>query len=82
MDGRASRYSMLIRWSDEDRVYVVTLPELYGEGRGATHGATYEEAAKNGREVIELLLEAARNRGEEPPAPHLFATALPTGVSA
>ena len=37
-----SHYSMLIQWSDDDRVFVVTLPEF---GGCKTHGATYEEAA-------------------------------------
>jgi predicted RNase H-like HicB family nuclease len=73
-DEHTPRYSMVIRWSDEDEIYVVSLPELYGEDRGATHGSTYEEAAKNGREVIALLLEAARDRGEPLPEPRTFAS--------
>lgn len=51
------RYSMTIEWSDEDEAYIVTLPEFPG---CHTHGATREEALKNGQEVIELLVEADR----------------------
>jgi predicted RNase H-like HicB family nuclease len=56
---------MLIQWSDEDQVYIVTLPEFGGP---KTHGETYEEAAKNGREVLELLVESCLEHGEPLPA--------------
>jgi predicted RNase H-like HicB family nuclease len=49
-------YSMVIVWSDEDDCYLVHLPD-FPEQRFRTHGETYEEAAKNGQEVLELLLE-------------------------
>jgi predicted RNase H-like HicB family nuclease len=55
---------MIIQWSEEDRVYVVTLPEF---PRCQTHGSTYEEAAKNGREVLELLIETSQADGEPLP---------------
>jgi len=58
---------MLIQWSDEDGAYVVTLPEFGPFSK--THGATYEEAAKNGREVLELLLEAYQAEGRALPIP-------------
>jgi predicted RNase H-like HicB family nuclease len=57
---------MLIQWSDEDQAYVVTFPEF---GGCRTHGETYEEAAKNGREVLELLIESAGEEGQPLPAP-------------
>ena len=47
-----SKYSMLIRWSDEDGVYVVYLPEFNCTGG---HGDTYEEAAKSGQECLDIL---------------------------
>jgi predicted RNase H-like HicB family nuclease len=50
-----SRYSMLIQWSDEDEAYVVSFPEFPS---AHTHGASYEEAARSGQEVLELLLES------------------------
>jgi antitoxin HicB len=59
------RYTVIIQWSEEDQVYVVSLPEW---GTGAkTHGVTYEEAARNAQEALELLMQDS-----EPPQPHLF----------
>ena len=49
-------YTMLIEWSDEDQIYVVTLPEFGDFCK--THGETYVEAVKNGEEVLEMLLES------------------------
>ena len=49
-------YSMVIVWSDEDECYLVHLPD-FPDQKFVTHGETYEEAAKNGQEVLELLLE-------------------------
>jgi antitoxin HicB len=63
------RYSMLIQWSDEDNKYIVTLPEFSG---CHTHGATYEEAAKNGREVIELCIESEQELGRPLSEPKKF----------
>lgn len=60
------RYSMVIQWSNEDRVYITTLPEF---GGCKTHGATYEEAAKNGLEVLELLVETYEAEGRALPVP-------------
>ena len=62
-----SRYSILIQWSDEDRCFVVSLPE-WGEFCH-THGETYEEALKNAQEVLELLIETALENGELLPEP-------------
>jgi predicted RNase H-like HicB family nuclease len=53
---RKLSYSMVIVWSEEDDCYLVHLPD-FPEQRFRTHGETYEEAAKNGQEVLELLLE-------------------------
>ncbi|MDA1049425.1 MAG: type II toxin-antitoxin system HicB family antitoxin [Planctomycetota bacterium] len=64
-----SRYRMLIEWSEEDQVFVVTLPEF---PCNRTHGATYEEAAKNGKEVLELLIETWEQDGRPLPPPQFF----------
>ena len=48
-------YSILIQWSEEDQSYVASLPE-FGP-YALTHGATYEEALQNAREVLDLLIE-------------------------
>lgn len=68
-------YSMLIEWSDEDRLYLVTLPEFVQVIQPVTHGRTYEEAAHKGREVIELLISSATQDGEVLPTPKVFALA-------
>jgi predicted RNase H-like HicB family nuclease len=71
-DGLAEygRYSMIIEWSDEDDAYVVTVPELPG---CITHGSTYEEAVKQGRDAIESWVDAARAWGRPVPPPRVFA---------
>ncbi len=60
---RQPRYTVIIQWSDEDQLYVVSLPE-WGIGC-KTHGATYEEAAKNAREVLEMLLDGEKHPPKE-----------------
>jgi len=59
-------YQMVVLWSDEDRCYVVTLPAWQN---ARTHGATIEEAVRNGREVLALLIESASKHGEPIPPP-------------
>jgi predicted RNase H-like HicB family nuclease len=61
------QYSMVIRWSDEDQVFVVSLPEFGPNNH--THGTSYEEAAKNGQEVLDLLVETYRAEGWALPLP-------------
>ena len=64
------RYTMLIQWSDADQAFLVMLPEWQGRMFGpVTHGDTYEEAARNGREALELLIESAIKHGETLPEP-------------
>jgi predicted RNase H-like HicB family nuclease len=74
----ASQYSVIIQWSDEDRAYVVTLPEW---GGCHTHGKTYEEAAKNAREVLEMLIQEERAAGNHLPTPHEFQFPGPSGFT-
>jgi len=50
------QYPMVIAWSDEDECYLVHFPD-FPQQKYRTHGDTYEEAARNGQEVLELLLE-------------------------
>ncbi|MGG6241548.1 type II toxin-antitoxin system HicB family antitoxin [Nodosilinea sp. AN01ver1] len=47
---------MVIVWSEEDDRYLVHLPD-FPEQTYRTHGSSYEEAARNGQEVLQLLLE-------------------------
>ena len=63
-------YSMLIEWSAEDQLYLVTLPEWVASVmQPVTHGASYEEAARSGREALEMPIESAQEEGELLPAP-------------
>lgn len=67
-------YTIVIRWSDEDECFVVSLPE-WGEFCH-THGDTYEEALKNAREVLELLIESSLSNGEPLPEPQTLETSV------
>ncbi|GAA6616280.1 type II toxin-antitoxin system HicB family antitoxin [Scytonema sp. NUACC26] len=62
-----SHYTIVIQWSNEDNCYVVSFPE-WGEFCH-THGNTYEEALKNAREVLEMLIETSIEIGEPLPEP-------------
>jgi predicted RNase H-like HicB family nuclease len=63
------QYSILIQWSDEDKKYIVSLPEFGPYAH--THGETYDDALKNGQEVLELLIEDYQARGRDLPKPML-----------
>jgi predicted RNase H-like HicB family nuclease len=65
------RYSMVIEWSDDDQVYVVSLPEWGNLVH--THGSTYEEALQRGKELIAELIACRQERGESLPRPRVFA---------
>lgn len=65
-------YSMIIEWSVEDDAFVVSVPEFPGQH---THGATYEEAVKQGRDLIDSLILWTLQDGKPLPQPHVFATA-------
>lgn len=65
------RYSMVIQWSDEDNCYLIHLPEFRWQ-QFHTHGDTYEEAAKHGQEVIELLIEWFQEQEKPLPEPMAF----------
>ena len=47
----ARAYSMVLEWSPEDEVWIVSVPELHGLH---THGQTRAEAIEMGEEVIAL----------------------------
>lgn len=63
-----SQYSMVIQWSEEDNLYLVHLPEFPSQ-QFVTHGETYEEAARRGQEVIEMLIEDYQESGKPLPEP-------------
>jgi antitoxin HicB len=65
-------YSMVIAWSEEDRAYLVTLPEWAALAHmPITHGGTYEEAALRGRHALESLIAQAVEDGKPLPTPAL-----------
>jgi predicted RNase H-like HicB family nuclease len=66
----SGHYSMVIRWSDADQVFVVSLPEFGPYAN--THGTTYEQAARMGAEVLELLIESYQADGTPLPPPAKF----------
>ncbi len=65
-----SQYSMIVQWSEVDRLFLVTIPE-FGDRviMPCTHGQTRSEAIHNGEEVIEMYLEAWEAEGESIPEP-------------
>ncbi|GAC1355259.1 MAG: hypothetical protein NVSMB38_35350 [Ktedonobacteraceae bacterium] len=65
---RADKYSMEIKWSNEDEAYIVTVPELPG---CRTHGSTYEEAVQQGKDAIESWIEASEAWGDPIPPPRV-----------
>lgn len=65
-----SRYSMVVQWSDDEPLFLVTIPEFVDRVvMPCTHGKTREEAIHNGEEVIEMYLEAWQAEGQSIPEP-------------
>jgi predicted RNase H-like HicB family nuclease len=65
-----NRYSMVVQWSDEDGLFLVTIPEFADlVVMPCTHGKTREEAIHRGEEVIEMYVEAWQAEGEFIPEP-------------
>ncbi len=64
-------YSMLLQWDPDDEIYVVTVPELPG---CMSHGATYEEAVRQGQDAIDSWVAASRAEGLSIPEPRVFAS--------
>jgi predicted RNase H-like HicB family nuclease len=58
------KYEIIIQWSDEDEAYVADVPELPG---CMAHGSTYEAAAANVNEAIQLWIDTAKEIGDPIP---------------
>jgi predicted RNase H-like HicB family nuclease len=71
------RYSMVIRWSERDHAFLVSLPEFDRVSQPCTHGETYEEAARNGSEVLEMLIESYQAQQRPLPEPDLLVAESP-----
>ena len=63
---RANRYEMIVWWSDEDRAYVVDVPELPG---CMAHGRNRQEAIANAESAIRFWIRTAREDGVVIPEP-------------
>ena len=67
---------MIVQWSDDDQLFLVTIPEFANlVVMPCTYGKTREEAIHNGEEVIEMYLEAWQAEGESIPEPRTLQTA-------
>lgn len=60
------KYELIIYWSEEDRSFVVEVPELPG---CMADGETYEQAVSNAQRVIDEWIETARELGRPIPQP-------------
>lgn len=60
------KYELLIYWSEEDRAFVVNVPELPG---CMAHGESPVEAVRNAEQAIQLWIETAREFGDPVPEP-------------
>ena len=67
------RYTIEVKWSDEDQTYVVILPEW--EGRylmPVASGKTYEEAMARGVNALENIIAEAQAHGDALPEPKVY----------
>ena len=65
-----NKYSISLQWSEEDQLFLVTIPEFSDRViMPCTHGKTRAEAIRNAEEVIEMYLEAWQSEGETIPQP-------------
>ncbi|WP_017658902.1 type II toxin-antitoxin system HicB family antitoxin [Baaleninema simplex] len=58
------KYTITIQWSEPDDCFVVFLPDFEDVMQPVTHGDSYEDALKNAREVLEMLVESSRSEGK------------------
>ncbi|MDJ0581763.1 type II toxin-antitoxin system HicB family antitoxin [Crocosphaera sp.] len=60
------RYELIIYWSEEDKAFIVEVPELAG---CMADGKTYQEDVQNAEIVIQQWIETAQELGREIPKP-------------
>jgi antitoxin HicB len=68
-------YSMTIQWSEEDNLFLVTLPEFTDVMQPCTHGKTYIEAVNNAQDLIDSLIEIYQEDGQPVPQPGILLAA-------
>lgn len=62
----ANRYVKLVEWSDEDRCYIGSCPELF---YGGCHGDDEREVFAELCQIVEDTLELYKSEGRELPEP-------------
>jgi predicted RNase H-like HicB family nuclease len=60
---------MVLEWDARDEIFISTIPEFRG---ARSHGNTYRQAARMGREVMEMFVDHAREDGETLPPVLVF----------
>ncbi len=60
------RYEMIVYWSEEDRAFIVEVPELPG---CMADGPTYQSAIANAEQIVQEWLDTARELGRPIPEP-------------
>jgi predicted RNase H-like HicB family nuclease len=60
------KYEMIIFWSNEDKAYIVEIPELPG---CMADGRTYQEAVANAEVIIGEWIATAKELGRNIPQP-------------
>ena len=60
------KYEMVLYWSNEDKAYIVEVPELPG---CMADGKSYQEAVANAEVIIEEWIETAKELGRTIPRP-------------
>ncbi|MEG4305788.1 type II toxin-antitoxin system HicB family antitoxin [Microcoleus sp. D3_18a_C4] len=71
-----SHYSLIIHWSEADRLFVVSCREFTDVMQPCTHGHTYEEAVKHEQELSETLIELYQEDGKPLPEPQTLGKRL------
>jgi predicted RNase H-like HicB family nuclease len=62
----ASKYEIIIYWSEEDNAYIAEVPELPG---CMADGETYQESLANAEQIINEWIDIAKERGRPIPEP-------------
>jgi predicted RNase H-like HicB family nuclease len=68
----ASRYEIIIHWSEEDQLFLASVPELPGT---ITHGKTPAAAAERVVEMAAAWIYGSRQAGHPVPPPRVLASA-------
>lgn len=67
------KYTIEVKWSDEDNCYVVLLPEFADQVyQPVADGKTYEEAMRRGHNALENIIATLQEEGIPLPAPQVY----------